>query len=319
MRGLITGITERFGSLKSIANKVVNIVKLTAQSGWWIKSPSKLFHYYGTMLMKGLENGIDDGIAGVVVKLRDLVKEMKEAMLQVDKFNYLTFQDKGQKTSGKSGPGGGGFGTVPGATITAASVQPPPPPPDIVVGAWDRFFKRFELFKEGLPSFRESIMTNLGDAFMAIGDVFGQAVANWDGTLKGFFSSLAEGFRSLVQQILAELVRLMVIKAIMQIIGAVGGAAAGGGATGDHGGSHVGGGGNLMATAGTGGSNLMAGGAMAGSALMSSSTNNTSNVTNFAPVITIKGGANADETKRATLAVLQQASAQFFQTNRRNA
>jgi lambda family phage tail tape measure protein len=61
--------------------------------------------------------------------------------------------------------------------------------------------------------------------------VFANAVQEWDGTLSGFFKSLASGFKQMVQQILAELVRLMVIKAIMSIIGSAfgGGTSVGGG------------------------------------------------------------------------------------------
>lgn len=88
---------------------------------------------------------------------------------------------------------------------------------------WATMNERIAYFKSTLPSIKQSIGENLLSSMYAIGDVFANAVANWDGTAKGFFKSLAAGFKQMVGQIIGELVRLMVIKAIMNIIGAVAG------------------------------------------------------------------------------------------------
>ena len=137
--------------------------------------------------------------------------------------------------------------------------------------AWTNFFEtlkeKFSDMKKSLPSIKESIGVNLIDSINRIGDVFANAVNDWDGTAKGFFKNLAQGFKQLVQQILSELIRLMVIRAVMQIIGAVAGAGGGGDAA--HGamdasspmhGAASGGGsfGGTMATAAAGGGGTFA-------------------------------------------------------------
>lgn len=81
-------------------------------------------------------------------------------------------------------------------------------------------------FKESLPSLKQSLGENLLNTLYSIGDVFAQAVMQWDGTAKGFFKSLAQGFRQLISQLISELIRLMVMKAVLQLIGAIAGGAA---------------------------------------------------------------------------------------------
>lgn len=109
-----------------------------------------------------------------------------------------------------------------------------PPPP--MMAAWDNFWLRMnqELikWKSSLPSLKQAIGENLIQSIYNIGDVFGNAVAQWDGTAKGFFKSLAQGFKQMIQQIIAELIRLMVVKAIMNLIGSLAGSAIGGAAGG---------------------------------------------------------------------------------------
>lgn len=111
----------------------------------------------------------------------------------------------------------------------AAGIPPPPFKP------WQDFWNylNFSLkqFTDSLPTMKEAIGVNLVDSISRIGDVFGQAVAQWDGTAKGFFRSLAEGFRSMIQQIIAELIRLMVIKTIMNLVGGAFGGLRGSGAS----------------------------------------------------------------------------------------
>jgi len=93
---------------------------------------------------------------------------------------------------------------------------------------WATMIERLDYFKSQLPSLKQAIGENLISSIYGIGDVFANAVTQWDGTAKGFFKSLAAGFKQLVSQIVAELVRLMVIKAIMSLIGGIAGGFGGG-------------------------------------------------------------------------------------------
>lgn len=121
---------------------------------------------------------------------------------------------------------GTGSGEAPAETFEV----PPPPPFKPWQDFWQSMQMGLERFRESLPSLKEVIGVNLINSIQGIGDVFANAVAQWDGTAKGFFQSLAQGFRQMIQQIIAELVRMMVMKAIMQLIGAFAGGIGGGGA-----------------------------------------------------------------------------------------
>lgn len=101
--------------------------------------------------------------------------------------------------------------------------------------SWNTFWSMMQLqmakWKQSLPSMKQAIGENLLSSIERIGDVFGNAISQWDGTAKGFFRSLAQGFRQLIQQIVAELVRLMVVKAVLRLVGSLVGGVSGGGAT----------------------------------------------------------------------------------------
>ena len=86
-------------------------------------------------------------------------------------------------------------------------------------GQWQ---KQLERMKESTQNFAADVAGTLANGMSQIGSVFGQAVAEWDGTAKGFFRSLAQGFRQLIQQIIQELIRLMVMRAVTSILAAVG-------------------------------------------------------------------------------------------------
>ncbi len=103
-----------------------------------------------------------------------------------------------------------------------------PPPLEPWENFWATMRERLAAFQKSLPSVKEAIGVNLIDSIYRIGDVFANAVNSWDGTVKGFFKSLARGFAQMVQQILAEVVRLMIIKAIMAAIGKMAGGIGGG-------------------------------------------------------------------------------------------
>ena len=100
---------------------------------------------------------------------------------------------------------------------------------------WDDFFATFragiEGMKANLPSLKESLGENLLNVVNGISDVFGNAVQNWDGTIRGFFQSVAQGFAQMAKQIIADIIRLLIYKAIMKFIGSFTGG--GGGSAGD--------------------------------------------------------------------------------------
>ena len=89
-------------------------------------------------------------------------------------------------------------------------------------GQWQ---KQLDAMKASSKNFAADVAGTLANGLQGIGSVFGQAVAEWDGTAKSFFRSLAQGFRQLIQQIIQELIRLMVMKAVTSIFAAIGGGA----------------------------------------------------------------------------------------------
>lgn len=157
--------------------------------------------------------------------------------------------------------------------------------------AWEDFFETFQTrvaeMKAGLPSLKLALGENLIASIDRIGDVFGRAVAEWDGTAAGFFKSIAQGFQQMVSAIIAEMVRLMVIKAITSIIGSFAGSGFGGGSsvgsftggfTGGFGGASFG---NIGSPLGALGSGLGLGNRAFAGAPVSSDNRSTSNVYNI--------------------------------------
>lgn len=110
-----------------------------------------------------------------------------------------------------------------------------PPPIDPWGTFWGGMQYHLEKFKNSLPSMKEALGVNLINSIEGIGNVFASAVQQWDGTAQGFFKNLASGFADMARQIIAELTRIMVMKAVMQIIGAfaggIGGSAGGAGSS----------------------------------------------------------------------------------------
>lgn len=107
--------------------------------------------------------------------------------------------------------------------------------------------------KKEMPSFSAA----LGDAVVqfasGIGDVFVNAMQEWDGTFKGFFRSVLQGFAQLVQQILAELLKIQIMKSIFSLfpsLAPTGTGGSGGDGFGVMGGGAGGSGGYLLAAGG---------------------------------------------------------------------
>lgn len=263
------------------------------------------------------------GMAKMNAQLRErMLILMRMAALRSD--DTRTNEDLGQG-SGRDiqGGEGGGLSTTDWGTgdwrlDDIASGVPPPP-----TTTWDTFWKmmseRLDQFKSTLPSLKTALGENLVTVVSGIGDVFANAVANWDGTLKGFWKSLVQGFRQMVSQIVAELVRLMVIKAIMSIIGAaagsIGGAVGGGTPMGSIGGElgGLGGMGGLgnraMSTVGSIKDFVMpnmafAGGMTGGASTFNNQKSETHNITvNMPP--SQGAGPTKDQIERAVLSALQ--------------
>jgi len=80
---------------------------------------------------------------------------------------------------------------------------------------------------------KASLGENLLSSIEGISNVFGNAVANWDGTIRGFFKSVAQGFGQMAKQIISDLIRILVYKAVLKLVGAFAGGFGGGGSTGD--------------------------------------------------------------------------------------
>lgn len=72
--------------------------------------------------------------------------------------------------------------------------------------------KQLDAMREKTKNFTRDVAGTLATSLFSIGDVFGQAVAEWDGTAKSFFQSLARSFQSLIQDLIAQLISLMVAR-----------------------------------------------------------------------------------------------------------
>ncbi len=74
----------------------------------------------------------------------------------------------------------------------------------------------------GMSQLQADAISALNKGFEGIGDVFSKAVTEWDGTAKGFFSSIANGFKGLVTQLIGEMIRLMIVEQVMGLVGKLG-------------------------------------------------------------------------------------------------
>jgi hypothetical protein len=167
-------------------------------------------------------------------KAADQLQKQADALgLSVEHFKTLAKLSTGSGFSGFELPaprdlvgGGTGSGSDQDLSDPASTLGPPP----AMKAAWEDFFTtlgtRLDHFRSSLPSIKESIGTNLISSIYGVGDVLGDAVGHWDGTIKGFFTSVAQGFKQLAQSIISDLVRMLVYKAVLSLIGAVGGSAA---------------------------------------------------------------------------------------------
>jgi len=84
----------------------------------------------------------------------------------------------------------------------------------------ETFMDRIGMMQARSVSFSTAFKDSMADAVSGVADVISTSVAKWDGTFKGFFTSMLQGFAQLVQGIIQELIKVMVYQAIMKIISA---------------------------------------------------------------------------------------------------
>ena len=82
--------------------------------------------------------------------------------------------------------------------------------------------EKLKEMQKGLGSWSETWADSVIRGIEGIGDVFANAVSQWDGTAQGFFKSLAAGFRSLILSIVAEIMKMMVVNAVTRLLTALG-------------------------------------------------------------------------------------------------
>jgi TP901 family phage tail tape measure protein len=105
-------------------------------------------------------------------------------------------QDAGDSLLGPGRNLGEGVGlpTLPEGT-TPPFINDIPPPP---TAPWDTFFghihESLNQMRGSVKTFSQDMGDTIGSSLLGIGDVFAGAVTRWDGTLKGFFTSVAADF-----------------------------------------------------------------------------------------------------------------------------
>lgn len=95
-----------------------------------------------------------------------------------------------------------------------------------ILGQWKALAAQLPGYQQQLKDFAVSMPESIGGAFA-------QITTSWDGTWKGFLASLKESFFRVIQEMLAELMRVQLIKGIIGMIGAISGSASGGSALSD--------------------------------------------------------------------------------------
>ncbi len=114
-------------------------------------------------------------------------------------------------------------------------------------GKEESWIDRLKKQSAELPTLKENFTNFAGGIGESVGNIFANAVTNWDGTFKGFFKSIGRGFADLAKELIAQMIKILVYKAIFALIGAFAGGASGGTGT-------------LNQTGGLGGFGLPAGG-----------------------------------------------------------
>jgi hypothetical protein len=88
---------------------------------------------------------------------------------------------------------------------------------------------RLQVMAAQLPSFGTAVKNSFSGAIEGISSGLANAITQWDGTFKGFLKGIGNAFAQTAQQIINELIRILIYKAIMQLIGSFAGGGGGGG------------------------------------------------------------------------------------------
>ena len=176
-----------------------------------------------------------DSLKLTVDQFKNLVKESTEVMK-----NMRFLEQMPAALTGGVDISGGGIGI--GGDLGEGWRQPEqeafvertiPPPPPLVVNKWTEFLgiiqSRVGEIRGSFGSLNQELSHFASDALLGIADVFANAISKWDGTLKGFFTSVAQGFAQMAKDIIAQLVKIMIYKALLQLFGSVAGGIGGGG------------------------------------------------------------------------------------------
>lgn len=100
---------------------------------------------------------------------------------------------------------------------------------NLVIRQTESLTTRLENLRDALPTLGEQMNNILVDLPQGIGNIFGEAVRQWDGTFKGFLTSLAEGVRQTLADIAAQLVSSAITELLVSLgLSALGGIGGGG-------------------------------------------------------------------------------------------
>ncbi|MBK8810745.1 MAG: phage tail tape measure protein [Acidobacteria bacterium] len=174
------------------------------------------------------------GLATLAKEMGYTVDELKEFLKiaqQRDEFTALfDTMDRAMRGAGRGGGSERGTGEGDGLTLPGNGADEFANLLVIVpqaTAAWTNFFDTFAAriaeMRDSLSNTNELIGETFIDSLSQIGDVFANAVTQWDGTAQGFFRSLAQGFAQMAKQIIADLIRIAVMQAVLKIAGLVGG------------------------------------------------------------------------------------------------
>jgi len=98
-----------------------------------------------------------------------------------------------------------------------------------VIRGTDSLGDRLRDFRDSLPTLRDSMSDIVMDLPQQIGNLFGDAVRQWDGTMKGFLASLTQGVSQTLADIAAMIASSTIKKAVAELLGGLGDASKGGG------------------------------------------------------------------------------------------
>lgn len=83
------------------------------------------------------------------------------------------------------------------------------------------FSDRLKEMSAQMPSMKTTLEEGYIKAIQNIGNVFSTAVSEWDGTAKGFFTSIVKGFTEMITQLISQLLALIAVAVIAGIITAL--------------------------------------------------------------------------------------------------